>query len=74
MQLTRTLVEILAIGIANVDPAVTADVIAKKVNFTFVKSLSIAVHELLESSGLKQGEAKAPSPSLGKGARASKSK
>lgn len=75
MQLTRTLVEILAIGIQNCDPEMTADAIAKMVNFTFVQSMAPAVRELLKSSGLSpQGEAKAPSPRPGKGARASRRK
>lgn len=75
MRLTRTLVEILAIGLANVDPEMTAEKIAKSVNFTFVGSLGQAVRELLKSSGLTpQGEAAAPSPRPGKGAKASKGK
>jgi hypothetical protein len=73
-QMTRELVEILAIGIANVDPDVTADSISKTVNFTFMDSLQRAVDELLKSSGLSAGEAKAPSPRRGKGAKVSRSR
>lgn len=72
-QLLRAMVEILAVGLRNVDPDMTAETIMRTVNFTFMGSLGTAVQELLRSSGMTAlGEVKAPSARPRKGAKASK--
>jgi hypothetical protein len=61
-ELARALVEVIAVGIGKIDPAMTADAIEDMVDMTFIPSLQAAVFELLKASGLApKGEAKAPS-------------
>jgi hypothetical protein len=67
--MTRALIEILAIAISKVDPAMTADAIEDQVDFSFIASLQEAIMAILAESGLSRaGEAKAPSPPLAEGA------
>lgn len=68
--MTRELVEILAIGIANCPDPLSGDEIAKQVNWTFLPSLQTAVDALLQSSGLaSSGEVKAPAKGAKKPSR-----
>lgn len=74
-QLTRELVEIVAVGTVLIDPEMTADRISKSVDFSFLQPLGIAVRELLRLSGLApEGEAKAPSTRSSRGPKASSKK
>lgn len=63
-ELSRCLCEIVAVGLAKIDPSMTADVLEEEIDITYVQSLQAAVRALLAQSGLSSaGEVKAPSPS-----------
>ena len=61
-RVTREVIEVIAIGAAKVDPALTADAIEDLVSMDDVAHLQEVFQDFLREAGLKSGEVPAPTP------------
>lgn len=59
MELFHCAIEILAVGLAKVDPELTVEKLEEMLDPSYLESLQTAVFELLKASGMQRGEATA---------------